>query len=52
MFFGPTTALVTADVKFEDGMATDEIESRITSLDEALKSANPDVKAVYIEPSD
>lgn len=52
VFFGPTNALVTADVEFEDDLSPDEIVSRISTLEETLKATNPDVKVVYIEPTD
>ncbi|NHN60563.1 MULTISPECIES: cation diffusion facilitator family transporter [Halorussus] len=50
VFFGPTDALVTADVAFESGIETAEMEAKISDLKDALKEANSDVSKVYIEP--
>jgi cation diffusion facilitator family transporter len=50
VYFGPERALLTADVSFEPGMATDEIGERITAIEERIMAENDDIKRVYIEP--
>ena len=50
VFFGPNNALVTADVVFEDGLDTNELEATIEDIVAALKEANPSISKVYIEP--
>jgi divalent metal cation (Fe/Co/Zn/Cd) transporter len=50
MFIGPGQALVTADVSFDPGMDTEEIDDRITSIEEDIMSSDPSIKRVYIEP--
>jgi cation diffusion facilitator family transporter len=52
VYFGPNEVVVTADVAFEDGFETDEIEARITELGDRLREVNPSVSKVYIEPED
>jgi len=48
--FGPENVLVAADVVFDDGLATAEIDERISAIQDALQEADPDVDKVYIEP--
>jgi len=50
VYFGPERVLVTADVQFEDGMETDEIDDAITAIEEKLQGAETGIKKVYIEP--
>jgi len=50
VFFGPQKLVVTADVAFEAGMATEEIDDAITAIESQLKTMESSVKTVYIEP--
>ncbi|WP_435177294.1 cation diffusion facilitator family transporter [Halorussus sp. AFM4] len=48
--FGPEDAILTADIAFEKGIATAEMDSKITDLEDALMEQNGSVSKVYIEP--
>ncbi|ACV46955.1 MULTISPECIES: cation diffusion facilitator family transporter [Halomicrobium] len=50
VYFGPEEVLVTADVQFEDGLETDEIDERITAIEAQLKATGAGIQKVYIEP--
>ncbi|WP_158058617.1 cation diffusion facilitator family transporter [Halorussus halophilus] len=50
VIFGPEDVIVTADVAFEKGVPTGEMDDRITAIENALMEANEDVAKVYIEP--
>jgi cation diffusion facilitator family transporter len=50
VYIGPERALVTVDVAFENGLTTEEIDDRITSMIGSLKEFDSDVERVYIEP--
>lgn len=50
VYFGPENALLTADIAFRDELDTDEMDTVITEIEEALKQANPQIGKVYIEP--
>jgi len=50
VYFGPERALLTADVSFDPAMETGTIDKRITSIENALIDAAPQIKRVYIEP--
>jgi len=50
VYFGPERALLTADVSFDPGMDTEEIDDRITSIEEEIMSRDSSIKRVYIEP--
>ncbi|WP_137284174.1 cation diffusion facilitator family transporter [Halorussus salinisoli] len=50
VIFGPDDVLLTADVAFEKGIATAEMDEKITDLEDALVEANKSVFKVYIEP--
>ncbi len=50
VYFGPETVVVTADVAFEDGMDTAEIDDRIREIETALREENDKVARVYVEP--
>ena len=50
VYFGPNKALVTADVAFEEGLDTAELDETISGLEDALREANPNITKVYIEP--
>ena len=50
VFFGPGRLVVAADVAFESGIATDEMDAHITAIEEELTAAQSFVKKVYIEP--
>jgi cation diffusion facilitator family transporter len=50
VYFGPGDILVTADIAFEDGLDTADIDERITAIEDAVKSSDSHVGKVYIEP--
>jgi cation diffusion facilitator family transporter len=50
VYFGPDSLLVTADVAFEAGIATAEMDERITAIEDALIGANETIEKVYVEP--
>jgi len=50
VFFGPQKLVVTADVAFDTAMSTEEIDDAITAIESELKTMEPSVKTVYIEP--
>jgi cation diffusion facilitator family transporter len=50
VYFGPQSLLVAADVAFDTGLETAEIDDRITAIEDALKAAEPSVSKVYLEP--
>ena len=50
VFFGPERLIVTADVTFDRGLDIEEIDDRITAIENALRERQPQVKKVYIEP--
>ncbi|MEF8773688.1 MAG: cation diffusion facilitator family transporter [Halobacteriales archaeon] len=50
VYFGPENVLVTADVRFADGLDTDEIDDRITAIEDALVAADDSIGKVYVEP--
>ncbi|MFB6164256.1 MAG: cation diffusion facilitator family transporter [Haloarculaceae archaeon] len=52
VYFGPDRVLVTADVEFENGLETGEIDDRITAIEDALHEEDEDVGKVYLEPED
>jgi cation diffusion facilitator family transporter len=50
VFFGPGRLIVAADVAFDSGIATAEMDEYITAIEEELTTTQPFVKKVYIEP--
>jgi cation diffusion facilitator family transporter len=50
VYFGPNRILVAADVAFDPAIEADEIDERITRLEDDVIAANSGVKKVYIEP--
>jgi cation diffusion facilitator family transporter len=48
--FGPEDVLVTADVAFEEGIETAEMDDEITAIEDGLMEANSSVSKVYVEP--
>ena len=50
VYFGPERAMLAADVSFDPGMDTAEIDDRISAIEEEITSADPSIKRVYIEP--
>jgi len=50
VYFGPENVVVTADVSFGPGLSTDEIDRRITTIEDALRTFDASVSKVYIEP--
>ncbi|WP_115865319.1 cation diffusion facilitator family transporter [Halorussus litoreus] len=50
VYFGPEDVLLTADVAFDDGLDTAEMDERITAIEDAVKEANSSVNKVYVEP--
>ncbi|WP_207586359.1 cation diffusion facilitator family transporter [Halomontanus rarus] len=52
VYFGPSHLLVAADVVFEPGLETAEIDRSISDIERELRDHNGHVKSVYIEPED
>jgi len=50
VFFGPNDVVVAADVAFEDGLATEQMDDAITALEDELNAANNGISKVYVEP--
>ncbi|PSP94477.1 cation transporter [Halobacteriales archaeon QS_4_62_28] len=50
VYFGPRAVLLTADVQFKDGLTTDEIDERITAIEDELQATDSDIRKIYIEP--
>ncbi|MFB6254738.1 MAG: cation diffusion facilitator family transporter [Halobacteriaceae archaeon] len=50
VYFGPERIIIAADVSFESNLDTDEIDSRITAIEDAIVEQNGSVRKVYIEP--
>jgi len=50
VYFGPANIVVTADVAFDPGLETDDIDDCITAIEKALIQAEPNIGKVYIEP--
>jgi len=50
VYFGPEDVLLTADVAFDSGLDTAEMDERITAIEDAIKEANSSVSKVYVEP--
>ena len=50
VFFGPKHAVITANVAFEKGLSTEDIDEHITDMERALRDANGKIATVYIEP--
>jgi len=50
VYFGPNRILVAADVAFDPSIDADEMDARITRLEDDVMAANSGVKTVYIEP--
>ncbi|MFB6232640.1 MAG: cation diffusion facilitator family transporter [Haloarculaceae archaeon] len=49
VYFGPETILVTTDVDFMEGVSGREIDDVTDEIERALKGANGDITAVYVE---
>ncbi|MDX1747975.1 MAG: cation diffusion facilitator family transporter [Halobacteriales archaeon] len=50
VYFGPERAVLTADVSFDTELDTEEIDDRITSIEQEIMSMDTSIKRVYIEP--
>ncbi|MFB6189821.1 MAG: cation diffusion facilitator family transporter [Halapricum sp.] len=50
VYFGPESILVTADVAFDPGLNTGEVDRRIDDIETRLQELEPDIDRVYIEP--
>ncbi len=50
MLLGPDDALLALKINFQDGMTTDQLESAIDQVTEALRGAYPLLKHIVIEP--
>jgi len=50
VFFGAGRIVVAADVAFDPSIETDEMDDRITAIEDALMAHNSAVKKIYIEP--
>jgi cation diffusion facilitator family transporter len=49
VFFGPQRIVVTADIDFERGLETGEIDAVIDAIEAALAEIEPNIRTVYIE---
>ena len=50
VYFGPEELLVTADVNFEDGLETGDIEALIDRIETALIETDDHITRVFVEP--
>ena len=50
VYFGPDKIVVMADVAFDDGLDTEEMDDTITAIEDGIIEARPGVTKVYIEP--
>ena len=50
MHLGPEEFLVTADVRFRDGLSTEEIARAIDRVEEAIRDATEGAVRIYVEP--
>ncbi|RBI63263.1 cation transporter [halophilic archaeon] len=50
VYFGPKRLIVTADVAFDSTLDTDEIDDRISDIEDEMMTTNEHVKKIYIEP--
>ncbi|WP_246984866.1 cation diffusion facilitator family transporter [Halorientalis marina] len=50
VYFGPANVLVTADVGFDEGLDTENLDDYITAIERALKEIDPNIRKVYVEP--
>lgn len=50
VFFGPASAMVTAEVSFDAELVTGDLDEDINQIETKLKEADDRVKVVYIEP--
>jgi cation diffusion facilitator family transporter len=49
VYFGPQSVVVTTDIDFAPGLSTRGIDDRVDEIERALRAAEPDVTAVYVE---
>ncbi|MCY4731283.1 cation diffusion facilitator family transporter [Natronomonas gomsonensis] len=50
MFIGSGQVLVTADVSFDSGLTTEEVNTGISEMEAAMRERDDRVKTIYIEP--
>jgi divalent metal cation (Fe/Co/Zn/Cd) transporter len=50
MHLGPDEFLVTADVRFRDGLSNEEIARAIDRVEEAIRDATEGAARIYVEP--
>ncbi|WP_132059173.1 cation diffusion facilitator family transporter [Halorussus amylolyticus] len=50
VYFGPEQVMVAADIAFENGIPTEEMDDRITALESAMMEADETIFKVYVEP--
>jgi cation diffusion facilitator family transporter len=50
MHLGPDEFLVVADVRFRDGLETEEIARAVDRVEEAIRTAEPGAARIYVEP--
>jgi cation diffusion facilitator family transporter len=50
VYFGPEQVLLAADVAFDETLDTEEIDDSISAIEVALKTVEPDLRKIYIEP--
>jgi divalent metal cation (Fe/Co/Zn/Cd) transporter len=49
MHLGPTDVLANLSLDFIDGIAAEEVEATVSELEQAIKSAYPEVTRIFIE---
>ena len=49
MYIGPDDVLVTVDLDFEDGTATDEAAEAIAAIQREVRARYPMIKRLFIE---
>ena len=50
MHIGPADLLIAMDVLFNDGLDTDGIEAAIDRIEDEIRSAIPEARAIFVEP--
>ena len=50
MHIGPADLLIAMDVLFHDGLDTDAIEAAIDRIEDEIRSAVPEARAIFVEP--
>lgn len=50
VYFGPDAVIITADIAFDPDLDTEEIDERISAIEDAISVAHEGVEKIYIEP--